>query len=341
MSKLAAYKSEAAFYGVLSLAARALIFLSFCLAGLFLLPFAVPHIKDALSYRYIAQAVELQKSITAFITGHIPTVIGGRDLTLWIVFGAAFALLLAGRRLRRKCRHKRERLLPKIQFETFKAEQHLSDGDKVLRPLKDHLEDLEAATSGKERERLMALFAKTKKKLDAMGRDLAFLAIDVVDSTGMKQGEEKAIIENDFREYKKFVESKIRDQGAMKSAWTPDGAMICFPTVNAAVQAARDIINGLKGFNSNVKTVRADFAVRCGINFGYVYFDDSVPMEEMSDRVIDIAGHMQKYAAPNTICVAKQAIEPVDEVEGFVSASRVVDGYEVYMWGGGEEGQES
>jgi hypothetical protein len=34
-----------------------------------------------------------------------------------------------------------------------------------------------------------------------MGRDLAFLSIDVCGSTEMKLGEEKAVIEHDFREY--------------------------------------------------------------------------------------------------------------------------------------------
>jgi len=153
MSTLSAYKTEAAFYGVLSLAARLLTLLGLCLAAVFLVPFAVPHIKDALSFRYIAQAVSLQESISAFLRSHIPTVIGGRDLTLWIVFGGAFIIMLAGRRLRRNFSSRRDRLLPKIQFETFKAKQNLSDSAKVLRPLKDHLEDLEMATSGKERER--------------------------------------------------------------------------------------------------------------------------------------------------------------------------------------------
>jgi hypothetical protein len=34
-----------------------------------------------------------------------------------------------------------------------------------------------------------------------MGRDLAFLSIDVYGSTEMKLGEEIAVIEHDFREY--------------------------------------------------------------------------------------------------------------------------------------------
>ena len=45
---------------------------------------------------------------------------------------------------------------------------------------------------------------------------------------------------------------------------------------------------------------------RCGVNAGYVHFDEATPMEAMSDRVIDIAGHMQKYAEPNTVAVARK-----------------------------------
>jgi hypothetical protein len=52
----------------------------------------------------------------------------------------------------------------------------------------------------------------------------------------------------------------------------------------------------------------------------------------MSDRVIDVAGHMQKQAAPNSICIAKPAIEPLKERTGFFPISRIVDGYEVYIW---------
>jgi len=202
----------------------------------------------------------------------------------------------------------------------------------VLAPLKEQIDKLEGSSKPTDREELLRVFAETKKKLDAMGRDLAFLAVDVVDSTGMKVGEEKGIVELDFREYKHLVEGKIKEYGALKAAWTPDGTMICLPSVDAAVRLGQDLINSLEAFNKHVKAMKRDFRVRCGINYGYVYFDPAVPMEEMSDRVIDVAGHMQKYAAPNSIAIAKQAIEPVHTREGFVTAGRVVDGYEVYIW---------
>lgn len=68
------------------------------------------------------------------------------------------------------------------------------------------------------------------------------------------------------------------------------------------------------------------------IRSGFVYFDDTVPLEEISDRVIDIAGHMQKTAKPNTVCVAKPTIEPLNERDGFRPSGKTVDGYEVYEW---------
>jgi len=48
--------------------------------------------------------------------------------------------------------------------------------------------------------------------------------------------------------------------------------------------------------------------------------------------VIDIAGHMQKNAMPNSVCVAKPAIELLNERGGFEPSRRTVDGYEVYEW---------
>ena len=165
-----------------------------------------------------------------------------------------------------------------------------------------------------------------------MGRDLAFLSVDVVDSTGMKEREEPAIVEHDFREYKRFVERIFASHGCLRAAWTPDGVMSCFTSVDAAARAAREIIMGLERFNREVKSIRREFSVRCGVNSGFVYYDGSVPLEEISDRVIDIAGHMQKHARPNSVCVAKPAIEPLNDRIGFEPSGRVVDGYEVYEW---------
>lgn len=299
--------------------------------ALFLLPLAVPYVKNAFSFKYIRVAMGIEKAISSFVHGIIPTVVTGHDLTRWIVVISALLLWGLFSSLKERYRNTIYNVKVRREYEDWKSQMHLSEDAKILSPLKEKLKNLQGA-SNTDREELLKLFAETKRKLDSMGRDLAFLSIDVVDSTGLKEGEEKAAIEYDFKEYKNFVESKLKANGALKSTWTPDGVMSCFPAVDAAVAAAQEVVGGLDAFNKHVKTIRKDFRVRCGINAGYVYFDDSIPMEEMSDRVIDIAGHMQKHAPPNTVCIAKPAIEPMKERSGFVPVSKVVDGYEMYVW---------
>ena len=297
-----------------------------------LLPLAIPYFKKVLPVEFVDTALNIEKSLFLFVQKITPMENVGKGLTRLIVVVVAFTLNRLFARLQERYETKVAKLQVKKDYETWKAEMHLSDDAKVLTPLKEKLESLQPARKT-DRDELLKLFAETKKKLDAMGRDLAFLSIDVVDSTGLKGGEEKAAIEFDFKEYKNFVEGKLMANGSLKSTWTPDGVMSCFPTVDAAVRAAREVINGLEAFNRNVKTMRKDFRVRCGVNAGYVYFDESLPLEEMSDRVIDVAGHMQKQAHPNTICIAKPAIEPMQERDGFSAAGKFVDGYEIYMWG--------
>src|SRR6185369_2993113 len=115
--------------------------------------------------------------------------------------------------------------------------------------------------------------------------------------------------------------------------------MACFTDVDNAVQAGKDVIRALVHFNREVKLMRTDFAVRCGVNSGFVHFDERTPLEAISDRVIDIAGHMQKYAEPNTVAVAHKVIAPLRNPAGFTPTDRVVDGYQVASWRPAQRGQ--
>ena len=183
-----------------------------------------------------------------------------------------------------------------------------------------------------DRAKLLEIYAETKKSLERHKKHYAFLSIDVVDSTGMKKFEDPGIAERDFRKYKSFVEKALSTNRALKSTWTPDGVMICFATADQAIQAAQDVIKSLKAFNDSVKAIKADFKIRAGINSGEVFCDDQTPMEEMTDRVIDIAGHMQKHGAVNAVSIAQHAVEPFLSQFHFASAGRVVDGCPVYEW---------
>ena len=246
----------------------------------------------------------------------VPTNFQGHDVSRWLLFGAVYFFSvgfgMAGVRLSRQaaqCRRRRAEL----------------DAPSSL--LK------KAASGGKlKRKDLLEIYAQAKKSLDEHKSNLAFLSIDVVDSTGMKVGEEPGIAERDFRRYKNFVDEIIKANHALKSTWTPDGVMICFGAVADAVRSGQDIIIGLEKFNREIKLIKRDFAIRAGINSGEVFCDDATPMEEMTDRVIDIAGHMQKHGCVNGIAISKHAIEPLLGEFQFADAARVVDGCPVYEW---------
>ena len=317
-------------YRVLSYSMQVFRICSYILIAIFLLPLAAPYIRNIHQFDYILVGLKVERAISSFVKGTMPTVVSGHDVTRWIVIVAAVLLGVFFNNLRERFKSKAARMKIMKEYEDWKSEKHLSEDSTLVAPLRDTLDKLQTSDK-KEREELLRLFAETKKKLDDMGRDLAFLSIDVVDSTGLKEGEEKAAIEYDFREFKNFVEHILDSKGKLKSTWTPDGVMCCFSTVDAAVEAAKTVLDGLDSFNREIKTMKRDFVIRCGINAGYVYFDESMPLEEMSDRVIDIAGHMQKHAPPNSICIAKPAIEPLEDRTGFVQTSKMVDGYEVYM----------
>lgn len=315
---------------IIKLILRMLSLLCIILIITLLLPLALPYIKNATSYQYIKTALKIQHQINIFIKNTVPTKIAGFDATRWIGIFALIVLFSIFGNLRNKVESKLAKARLKRDYEKMKLELRVSEDSKLLTPLKEKIEKMHTDNKT-EREELLKLFAETKRKLDSMGRDLAFLSIDVVDSTGLKESEEKGVIEYNFREYKKFVESNLNSNGVIKTAWTPDGVMGCFSTVDAAVNAAKSVINELEKFNKEINTLKKEFRIRCGINAGYVYFDETIPLEEMSDRVIDIAGHMQKHAPPNTICIAKPAIEPLQDRTGFVPIKKIVDGYEVYI----------
>lgn len=192
--------------------------------------------------------------------------------------------------------------------------------------------DKEGALKSSDRKKLLQEFVMLKHKLDGMGQQLAFLAIDVVDSTGMKKGEDKHLVSYDFENYNEIVLNCLKKNGVVKYAMTPDGIMSCFRTVDDAVGAATDLLDRLKQFNQQEKKIKRAFAIRAGINAGFIYLDDDTPLEQVSDRAIDIAGHMQKNAKPDTINIAASAIEPLKNRGGFKETVDVIDDQRVYQW---------
>ncbi|KAF0206623.1 MAG: adenylate/guanylate cyclase protein with TPR [Methylocystaceae bacterium] len=233
--------------------------------ALVLLPLVTPYFKHAGSYRWIEYVEVFDARMIRRVKSVIPTNFKGYELARWFIVGG----LLFGRMwvdsLRRKITTTIYRATVQRDFEAL---QSAAPADaRVLAPVKEKMKTMDARNP-KSRAELLKVMGDAKRQLESMGRDLAFLSIDVVDSTKMKLGEDKTFIEHDFREYKDLVDSKLRSNGSLKAAWTPDGVMACFPSIDAALKAAKEVIAGLDAFNANVKMIKSNFTVRCGINAG-------------------------------------------------------------------------
>jgi class 3 adenylate cyclase len=271
------------------------------------------------------------KNAVPILRRYIPTNIAGSDRSDWILIGLAIVVTIFFGSLAQRSQQSLNRKMLRKSAKAWRLKEGVKPGSKLDTELES---TLRIAESGKtvNRQELLKVFAETKKKLDTFGREVAFLAIDVIGSVGMKAGEDPAAIQYDFEEYRKLVERIFRARGVLKTAWTPDGVMACFAHVEDACQAGKDVIKSLKVFNRDVKVTKADFSVRCGVNAGLVYFDDTTPLETISDRVIDVAGHMQKHAEPNTVLIARKIIEPLRQLQEFTHTSQVIDGYEASVW---------
>jgi class 3 adenylate cyclase len=339
----------------------------------FLLAFGLSLIKNVERYPIVVKAIEVQSAVERpmieLIRENLPFRLKGRDMSqviLFVVFMAVW-ILLDGKasRLQLKLgelkhenwktdRKQTERIItyepeamessPTVSFSGGAAAGMplRTEGASIPRADKEGAHSLpkagekEEAPQKLDREKLLEIYARTKRALEDQKKQLFFLSLDVVDSTGMKQGEDSEVAERDFRQYRKFVQKAIQDHNGIKAAWTPDGVMICFPTSRDAVQAAKQVLTGLGHFNRRVKSIVRDFRVRAGINDGRILFDESIPLEEVSDRQIDIAGHMQKHAEPDTIYVSKEVVDELPDGDGFSPAGKSVDGREVYCWKKGE-----
>ena len=193
----------------------------------------------------------------------------------------------------------------------------------------------EAGTEQAVQNRLALLreYSEAQNKLYAGKQHLAFFSVDVVGSTQMKKGEDKLVVEHAFVEYRKFLERILKTHNVWKFASTPDGTMAAFQKSDDAVCAAQAVIKELDWFNDGVHRLKSRFSVRCGVNVGEVIFPPDRNMEEISDEVVDVAGHLQKNAAPDSLWVAKDVLTEVADPAGFnMVEDQQVDGRTVFAW---------
>ena len=194
-------------------------------------------------------------------------------------------------------------------------------------------EEIARVTSERVRKRLLKRYQEIADALKGAGRRrCAFLSVDVAGSTQMKESEQEMAVTVTFQAYMQMLEGIFLRYGAWKQSWTPDGVMVCFLDVDMAVGAGQAVLRELRKFNLTQNLLRSRIAVRCGVNAGEVPIFEDSKLEKIAHRVIDVTGHMQKYASPNTLCLSAQVANRLGDKTGFTPVEKQVDGHRVYEW---------
>jgi class 3 adenylate cyclase len=205
-------------------------------------------------------------------------------------------------------------------------------GGQASRGLMDETE-IAGADTAEAREQLLKRYREIEGKLKAAKRKrCSFLSIDIVGSTQMKVGERETEISATFQAYEEMLKKIFKQYGAWKEAWTPDGVMICFLQADLAVAAGIRVLQRLKKFNEHDNKLRTPFRIRCGVNEGEVQIFEDSKLEKVADRVIDVAGHMQKEGRPNCLWLGEEVYNILADKSDFRLANKEVDGFKVYEW---------
>jgi class 3 adenylate cyclase len=205
-------------------------------------------------------------------------------------------------------------------------------GGRAVAGLMDETE-IGGADTAEAREQLLKRYREIEGKLKSAKRKrCSFLSIDIVGSTQMKVGERETEISATFQAYEEMLKKIFKQYGAWKDAWTPDGVMVCFLQADLAVAAGIRVLQRLQKFNETDNKLRTQFKLRCGVNEGEVQIFEDSKLEKVADRVIDVAGHMQKEGRANSLWLGEEVYKILADQSGFRQIDKQVDGYKVYEW---------
>ncbi|HXE71695.1 MAG TPA: AAA-like domain-containing protein [Candidatus Nitrosotenuis sp.] len=142
------------------------------------------------------------------------------------------------------------------------------------------------------------------------------LSVDVVDSTRLKQDQDRVAVTYTFGQFFQYVQQTIRKYGGQVKDAAGDGVMCIFPTADAAVGCARDLQVNLPAFNRRHNRLSGTLQVRVGLNTGEVLARDLTDLrmtQGLYDYTLDLAGKVQKGVGPGEIALTHHTMEAITQ----------------------------
>jgi class 3 adenylate cyclase len=188
------------------------------------------------------------------------------------------------------------------------------------------------------RPALIKLLFALQTQLEAQKQRRAFLSVDVVGSSEMKQSGPDLAVEHSFGQFRQWVEETVRRHRGQVQSAAGDGMMAAFESDGDALRAARDLQDGMDAFNAQHNRLPTPFRIRCGVSAGEVAVEEGAPIGHLQSPVLDRAAALQKRAEPGDILVGGElAGAAFAELGRLVSLPEPVHGEAAFSWRAGAE----
>lgn len=165
----------------------------------------------------------------------------------------------------------------------------------------------------------------------------SFLDVDVVNSYGMKAETTRADhIVLSFERFRTFVGAVVEESGGHVLNSNGDELMCYFESTLDSVRAGARILDRLRGFNESSNLLALPFQFRLGIHTGRCLVD--LDQGVAYSPVLDVAGHLQKLAEPDSLLVSDQTLKALPEDLPFERAGEMErEGFAYYRLTGDVE----
>lgn len=138
------------------------------------------------------------------------------------------------------------------------------------------------------------------------------VSVDVVDSTLLKQDQDKVAVTYTFQQYFQYVQNLARRWGGQVKDAAGDGVMCIFTDADSALGCARELQQNLGGFNRRHNRLNGPLAIRIGLNTGHVLardLQDYRMTRSLYDYTLDLSGKVQKGIGGGQIALTNHTME--------------------------------
>jgi class 3 adenylate cyclase len=163
-----------------------------------------------------------------------------------------------------------------------------------------------------EKRRYRELGEQIQRKYE---REVTAVSVDVVQSRESKERGTPVDAQLTYDAYHQWIDKKLEQYGWKpedlrdRRVWAGDGLMALWVNPDEAVAWARELLDTLATFNARSNRLPRPVQIRIGIHTGKALPPGALALGNVASSTFDVAGHLQKWAAPNTLRISEATYE--------------------------------